>query len=189
MGHRKGDPRPEQRIQAEPGEIARLVANAYARFKMPRCNMKDPIAVAERYDEYIQHCIDTDTKPDVSGLANAYGYDRSWLLQMKNGDVKNIPEESVITLKRVWSMLEDLMAQYMEDGKIIPVVGIFLLKNNHGFKDQTEQVIVRKDPYDTGNPEEIARKYLSGVAPAIDAPQENAPIVETVVIDQTGTVE
>jgi hypothetical protein len=90
-------------------------------------------------------------------------------------------------------MLNQMMTQYMVDGHLNPVTAIFLLKNNFGYKDQTETVVVKQDPYESGDPEEIARKYLSGMAPGIEAPQEIArtdtPIVETVVIDQTGTVE
>ena len=81
----------------------------------------------------------------------------------------------------------------MVDGHLNPVTAIFLLKNNFGYKDQTESVIVKRDPYETGSPEEIAQRYLAGVAPALDVPPENAPesapLVETMVIDQTGKVE
>lgn len=95
-------------------------------------------------------------------------------------------------LKRVWDMLNQMMTQYMVDGHLNPVTAIFLLKNNFGYRDQTETVVVKKDPYESGDPEEIARRYLSGMAPALDAPQEIAPdkpVVETVVVDQSGTVE
>ena len=84
------------------------------------------------------------------------------------------------------------MEQYSITGKINPVTSIFMLKNNFGYKDQTESVIIKKDPYEGGDPEEIARRYLTGVAPGLpDAlpSVENAPIVETVVVDRTGTVE
>jgi hypothetical protein len=89
-------------------------------------------------------------------------------------------------------MLESLMEQYMSTGKINPVSGIFLLKNNHGYKDQTESVVIKKDPYESGDPEEIARRYLAGVAPALPESRpvaQDAPVVETVVVDRTGTVE
>lgn len=91
-------------------------------------------------------------------------------------------------------MLNAAMEQYMAVGRINPVSGIFLLKNNHGYRDQSEQVVIRRDPYETGDPEEIARRYLAGMPAALDAPenarsQENAPVVETVVVDQTGRVE
>lgn len=194
MGHRKGDPRPDQQIQSLPGENARDVTLLYQLFKQPRCNMTDPMAVAERYDWYMDFCAENDMRPTVAGMALAYGYSREQLLQIKNGANKGVPAESSDTLKRAWAMLNAAMEQYMSVGRINPVSGIFLLKNNHGYKDQTESVIVRKDPYETGDPEEIARRYLAGMPAAL--PQENArtvqesaPVVETVVIDQTGTVE
>ena len=192
MGHRKGDPRPDQQIRAEPGENARDVTLLYQMFKQPKCNMSDPDAVADRYDWFMDFCAQNDFRPTVAGMALAYGYSRDWLLQMKDGGVKSVPQESVDTLKRAWDMLTAAMEQYMATGHINPVSGIFLLKNNHGYKDQTETVVVKKDPYEGGDPEEIARRYLAGVAPGLpDAlpVAENAPIVETVVVDQSGTVE
>ena len=158
-GHKKGVPRPDQQVNAPPGENARRVR---------------------------------DDRPTVEGVALATGYDRLSIRRIKDGEVKSVPEEVRTTLKRVWDMLNQMMTQYMVDGHLNPVTAIFLLKNNFGYRDQTETVVVKKDPYETGDPEDIARKYLSGMAPALDAPQENAreaPIVETVVIDQSGTVE
>lgn len=193
MGHRKGDPRPDEQIQTTPEENAELIMKMYGLSKQPKCDMTDPDAVAERYDWYVDYCFSHGLRPSVASLALAYGYSRDWLLQMKNGLVRSVPQESVDTLKSAWDMLTALMEEYMMTGKINPVPAIFLLKNNHGYKDQTETVVVKQDPYETGNPEEIARKYLSGMAPALDVPQENtrtdAPVVETVVIDQSGTVE
>lgn len=113
--------------------------------------------------------------------------------RIKDGEVKSIPEASRLTLKRAWGMLEDLMEQYALTGKINPVSAIFLMKNNFQYRDQTETVVVKRDPYESGSPEEIAQRYLAGVAPALDVPQEiareNAPVVETVVVDRTGKVE
>lgn len=189
MGHRKGDPRPDQQIQTEPGENARIVEMAQRYMENAKCDMTDPEAVVDRYNWYLSRCIEFDDKPSVAGMALAFGYSRMHLLRIKNGEIKSVPEEVSDTLKRAWDALEYALNKYMMDGKINPIPALFLLKNNHGYKDQSEQIVIHRDPYDTGNPEEIARKYLSGVAPALDAPQENAPIVETVVIDQTGTVE
>lgn len=192
MGHRKGDPRPDQQISLTPEENASIISAMHGLAKQPRCNMSDPDAVAERYDWYVDYCIENGLRPSVASLALAYGYDRTYLLKMKDGGVKSVPEASVNTLKRAWDMLTALMEEYMLTGKINPVPGIFLLKNNHGYKDQTETVVVKKDPYETGDPEEIARRYLAGMAPALDAPNEeiqDKPVVETVVVDQTGTVE
>lgn len=193
MGHRKGDPRPDEQVRSEPGQNAVDVSNMYTLMKQPRCDMTSVDAVVDRYDWFIDYCISHDMKPTVAGMALAFGYSRDNLLDIKNGKNKGVPKEVCDTLKRAWDLLTALMEEYMVTGRINPVPGIFLLKNNHGYKDQTETVVVKQDPYETGNPEEIARKYLSGMAPALDVPKENArddaPVVETIVVDQSGTVE
>lgn len=192
MGHRKGDPRPDEQVQIDPEDLKRFITAAHTRSKTQKCDMSDPDAVAARYDWYVQSCIDNNLRPGVAGLASAFGYSRDWLKEMEKGNVKSVPRESVDMLKRAWGMLEDLLEQYMLTGKIHPAPGCFFMKNHFGYKDETETVIIKRDPYETGDPQEIAQRYLSGMAPALDAPQENAreaPVVETVVVDQTGTVE
>ena len=190
MGHRKGDPRPDQQINAPPGTNADVVRMAMVYMTQPKCDLRDPVAVAERYNWYMTTCIENDDKPSVAGMALAFGYNRIHLLRVKDGLIKSVPEESCNTLKRAWDALEYALNKYMMDGRLNPIPALFLAKNNFGYKDQTESVIIKKDPYESGNPEEIARKYLAGMPPALDVPApENAPIVETVVVDQTGTVE
>ena len=191
-GHKKGVPRPDQQVNAPPGENARRVRIARVLMSKERVDTSSVEAVNERFLWYLDVCEQFDDRPTVEGFALATGYDRLSIRRIKDGEVKSVPEEVRTTLKRVWDMLNQMMTQYMVDGHLDPVTAIFLLKNNFGYRDQTETVVVKKDPYETGDPEDIARKYLSGMAPALNAPQENAreaPIVETVVIDQSGTVE
>ena len=193
MGHKKGVPRPDEQVQTEPGDNARRVRIARVLMSMPRFDATSVESVSERFMWYLDVCEMYDDRPTVEGFALASGYDRSSLWRMLNGEVKSVPDDVRNALKRVWDMLNQMMTQFMVDGKLNPATAIFLLKNNFGYKDVVETVQVKKDPYESGNPEEIARKYLSGMAPALDVPQENArndaPATETVVVDQTGTVE
>ena len=192
MGHRKGDPRPDQQLQISPEELALIISANHLMTKMPRCDMTDPNAIAERYDWYVQCCIDNSLRPGIATMANAFGNDRGHLWRIKEGQVKSIPEDACDMLKRAWMAHEAILEQYAETGKINPVTAIFMLKNHFGYKDQTESVIVRKDPYETGDPEEIARRRLAGMAPALDVPRDSArdvPIVETRIVDQDGKVE
>lgn len=191
-GHKPGVPRPDEQVNAPPGENARRVRIARVLMSMPRVDTSSVEAVNERFLWYLDVCEQFDDRPTVEGFALATGYDRVSIRRIKDGEVKSVPEEVRLTLKRVWDMLNQMMTQYMVDGHLNPVTAIFLLKNNFGYRDQTETVVVKKDPYESGDPEEIARRYLSGMAPALDAPQETAPekpAVETVVVDQSGTVE
>ena len=48
----------------------------------------------------------------------------------------------------------------MQNGKINPVTGIFLLKNNHGFKDQQDVVVTPNNPLgDAEHAERLEQKY------------------------------
>lgn len=193
MGHRKGDPRPDSEVQATPEEIARAVEFQMELDRQVPVNKFDENAVYERYMWYLDTCLAYTMKPTVEGLACAIGVDRVTLRRWKDGEVKSIPEPVRLILKRAWAALNNLLIIYTNEGKLNPIPAIVQLKNNHGYKDQTETVVVKRDPYETGSPEEIAQRYLAGVAPALDVPQEiareNAPVVETVVVDQTGKVE
>lgn len=192
MGHRTGDPRPDQQVNAPPGENARRVRIMRELMSQPKVDIKDSDAVLDRYYWYLDKCEEWDDRPTVEGFALATGYSRMQLYRILHGEVKGTPEAVCYALKRIWEALNHIMAQYMVDGHLNPVTAIFLLKNNFGYKDQTETIVTKKDPYESGNPEEIARKYLAGMPQAIEAPapaQENAPIVETVIVDQSGKVE
>ena len=56
-------------------------------------------------------------------------------------------------------MLEALWEDYMQNGKINPVSGIFLGKNNFGYLDKQEYVVTPNTGYQTMSPEVIAAKY------------------------------
>lgn len=192
MGHRKGDPRPDEQVNAPPGYNAEVVRLAMTYMTQPKCDLTDPDAVAERYNWYMRTCIENDDKPSVAGMALAFGYNRKHLLRVKDGQIKSVPQECCDTLKGAWDALEYALNKYMMDGKLNPIPALFLAKNNFGYKDQTESVIIKQDPYESGDPEEIARRYLAGVAPALPESRQvaqDAPVVETVVVDRTGTVE
>ena len=60
-----------------------------------------------------------------------------------------------------------LLTQTMADGKINPVAAIFLLKNNHAYKDQTDVVVTPNAPYQATSDDELKGKYLEDI-PADD---------------------
>ena len=63
--------------------------------------------------------------------------------------------------------MNQLLTQTMADGKINPVAAIFLLKNNHAYKDQTDVVVTPNNPYQAASDEELKGKYLEDI-PADD---------------------
>jgi hypothetical protein len=58
--------------------------------------------------------------------------------------------------------MEILWENYMQNGKINPVSGIFLGKNNFGYQDKTEHVITPTINSDSDySTEDIKKRYLT----------------------------
>lgn len=56
------------------------------------------------------------------------------------------------------------MEDYMLNGKINPVSGIFLMKNNFGYTDKSEVVLTPNTPLGEETPPEVlCQKYLDDV--------------------------
>jgi len=52
-----------------------------------------------------------------------------------------MPNDCRELIKKAYKLLENMMENYMQNGKINPVAGIFLSKNNFGYVDKVEHVV------------------------------------------------
>lgn len=116
--------------------------------------MSDPNNLSElcdRIEKYMNLCIDNDVCPTVASFALALGVDRSTLwnwINERNGAIKN--PAVLDTLKNVYSSIAAQYEALLTENKIVPVSAIFLMKNNHGYKDQTDHIITaRQDQQET----------------------------------------
>ena len=151
-----------QTPHCEPGEISRMLGQALTISHWPEIDTDDAEQVAERIDKYHNFCFDNDIKPDMSGMALALGVSRKTLWCWENGVESNKPQAVRNTLKKGREINEIMLSQLMQNGKINPVTGIFLLKNNHGFKDQQDIIITPNNPLDGKSEEELATRYITG---------------------------
>ena len=149
----------------EPGDNSKYISVNLKLFNLPKIDLHDPNAVQERLSEYFTIHVEADLKPTVAGMAMALGIDRRRLWEIKT-DVsdrnRDLPTLTRDNIKKAYDFLETLWENYMHNGKINPVSGIFLAKNNFGYQDKVEHVLtpnVRSDSdYDA---EDIKRRYLS----------------------------
>lgn len=82
-------------------------------------------------------------------------------------DSAYIPTESRDTLKKAYQFLNAQMENYMQNGKINPVAGIFLMKNNMGYADKQEVVLTPNQQLGDQVPaEDLEKKYLEDVVGA-----------------------
>jgi hypothetical protein len=125
--------------------------------------MYDPEQVERRMMAFLQYTIDHDMKPTVESMALAFNTNRTQLWRWKEGVESNLPEASRNAIKKGYSLMNQLLTQTMADGKINPVAAIFLLKNNHAYKDQTDVVVTPNNPYQAASDDELKDKYLADV--------------------------
>ena len=150
-----------------PGDMSVMIQNAMNLASMGPVDMYVPEQVEQRMMQCLQYMIEHDMKPTVESVALAFNTSRSQLWKWKEGVESHLPEGSRNAIKKGYSIMNQLLTQTMADGKINPVAAIFLLKNNHAYKDQTDVVVTPNNPYQAASDEELKDKYLEDI-PADD---------------------
>ena len=154
-------------LMTEPGDTTHYLNLNLELMKLPTIDKHNVVEVQERIATVFEIFARYDTKPTVSGMAMALGMTRQTLSAIAhdktvggNGYETALPQDVADSIKKAYAILESLWENYMTNGKINPVSGIFLAKNNFDYRDQTETVItpnVQKEQYST---ESIRERYL-----------------------------
>ena len=131
--------RPDLKEQTEPGDNSKYIRHALATLNMPPIDIADPAQVEERINWYFEHCVDSDMKPTVKGFCNAIGVHRDTIHTWRTGEFRSGTHQAIIC--KAYDLLEEMWENYMLNGKINPVSGIFLGKNNFGYADKQEYVL------------------------------------------------
>lgn len=153
----------------EPGDNTKYLTVSMKLMALPDIDLKDPDQVADRLAEYFAIQAEADLKPTVAGLGLALnGMDRRRLWEIRT-DVQDrnqdLPTVTRDLIKRAYKIMENLWENYMQNGKINPVSGIFLGKNNFGYQDKTEYVVTPNVSNDSDyNAEDIRKRYLTDSA-------------------------
>ena len=164
-------------LQVAPGDNAKYLALGMKLFSLPPIDLKDPEQVNNRLMEFFQIHVDADMKPTVSGMGMALGLDRRRLWEIKSGNFgtqKSLSELPTLTkdsIKRAYEYMEILWENYMQNGKINPVSGIFLGKNNFGYQDKTEYVVTPNVNNDSDySKDDIMARYALDSPDSADSP-------------------
>jgi hypothetical protein len=145
-----------------PGDMGRYLRHALAAWDLPPIDISDEKQVEERIIWYFNHCIEDDMKPTVSGICSALGVNRQTFYQWGIGECRKSTHTGLV--KKAREILENLWESWMMDGKINPVVGIFLGKNHFGYADKQDIIVTPNNPLgDARDPEEVRQRYLDSV--------------------------
>lgn len=153
----------------EPGDNTRITMMNLELFNLPNIDMKDVDQVAQRLTDFFTIFGKYDMKPTVAGMASVLnGHNRQWLWSLTHGqpyggmDISNsVPPQVLNLIKKAYQFMENSWESYMNSGKLNPVTGIFLAKNNFGYKDQTDVVVTPTMKTDNDfSAEEIRQRYI-----------------------------
>ena len=151
-------------LMLDEGDNKKYMSIGLVLYNMDKVDLHDPTAVKDRIAEYFRLYAEADTKPTVTGLGMALGVDRRRLWEIATGNFgsrvqSTLPKESVDAIKKAYDFLGNLWENYMQNGKINPVSGIFLGKNNFGYQDKQEMVITPNQPESDYDEKDITSRY------------------------------
>lgn len=134
-------------LMVEPGDNTKYLSLGMELFNLKPIDLKEPEQVSQRLNEFFEIHARYDMKPTVAGMGMALGLDRRRLYEIKTGNyhtsksLSELPTLTTVSIKKAYEYMEILWENYMQNGKINPVSGIFLGKNNFGYQDKQEMVL------------------------------------------------
>lgn len=155
-------------LMLDDGDNSKFMKVNIALFNMEEIDLHEVDEVTARLNDYFKLYAENDMKPTVTGMAMALGMNRRTLWAIVNdqptggsGYLTALPPEVAHVIKKAHFLLENMWETYMNSGKINPVSGIFLGKNNFGYQDKTEYVLTPNTQQDNDyDPDSIRQKYL-----------------------------
>lgn len=127
-------------------------------------DMHDPVSIRKRLRQYLDLCLENEMKPSTAGLALAFGMSRMNMLRYLKGNVR-LPDECMQVFVQMDALLNANAEENLQENNINPVAGIFLLKNNQGYKDTTDIVVNPSTAFGDDVPvDDLKRRYLDSIA-------------------------
>ena len=154
-------------LNLDAGDNTKYLAVSMKLMNLPEIDLKDPQQVIDRLNLYFQIHADNDMKPTVAGMGLALnGMDRRRLWEIRTDNLKggnskyDLPTLTLDSIKKAYKLMENMWENYMQNGKINPVSGIFLGKNNFGYQDKTEYVVTPNTNSENDyNADDIKKRY------------------------------
>lgn len=145
-----------------PSDMSRYIKQARSAVDLPEIDISDISQVKDRLEWYFDECENSGLKPTMMGMCNALGVSRQTMYNWGHGEYRS--GTHLRTIQKYLNMLEEIWEMEMVEGKINPIVGIFLGKNHFGYADKQELELSPKDLLgDRTDPKVLEERYLESV--------------------------
>lgn len=141
------------------GQNANYIIHAKRLSELPRIALSDPEEIHDRVDFYYQLCVTDGVRPNLPGLALAFGLTRTGLISAMSD--RRMTREAAQELGRGIAMMDEILSGMVLDGKVMPVAAIYLMNNWLGYKNASE-VTTRTEVVETSvDQKALEQKYQS----------------------------
>lgn len=153
-------------IDIEPTVQQMLMQQSLTLMNLPNIDLHNVEQVQERINFYFNLVSSNGNRPTVAGLGLALNnMSRQDLWEIRTGNYRrgkpphDVPPSVSDSIKKAYKIMEELWENYMQTGRINPVSGIFLGKNNFGYQDKQDVVITPNNPDSDYSAQDIANRY------------------------------
>jgi hypothetical protein len=141
------------------GDDAKYLAHSLKCQSWGKVDMNDPEDLKNRIKKYFDACVEDDCKPGIEGLALSLHVSRDYLRQIHSG-IKRHGQKQGDIISDAYQIVSSQMEQYMLNGDINPIVGIFLMCNNNGYEQKSTRRIEHEEPIKTDmTQEQLQNRY------------------------------
>lgn len=138
---------------------ANYIIHAKRLSELPKIALSDPEEIRERVDFYYQLCVTDGVRPNLPGLALAFGLTRTGLINAMSD--RRMTRDAAQELGRGIAMMDEILSGMVLDGRVMPVAAIYLMNNWLGYKNASE-VTTRTETVETGvDQKALEQKYQS----------------------------
>lgn len=165
---KRGNPAmsPDLYKDIDPDVQQNIMQQSLTLMNLPDIDLTDVEQVQDRINFYFQLVTGNGNRPTVAGLGLALnGMSRQQLWEIRTGNYRResptlgLPKTVSDAIKKAYKIMEELWENYMQTGRINPVSGIFLGKNNFGYQDKQDVVITPNNPDSDYSAQDIASRY------------------------------
>ena len=104
---------------------ANYIVHARRLSELPKIALSDPEEIRDRVDFYYQLCVTDGIRPNLPGLALAFGLTRTGLMNALSD--RRMTREAAQELGRGIAMMDEILSGMVLDGKVMPLSDVIII--------------------------------------------------------------